>query len=108
MKHIHFVIYRLKKGIIIISCSYLILFFNSFSIICISSVIKFVKPSDDVKIQGETITFTKDWKFRTVFINKMINSGIMRMFFFIIFVFMYSILLAKCYAFAQIFGVFLI
>jgi hypothetical protein len=34
----------------------------------------------DIKIQGRTITFTKDRKPRIVFINKMINSGIMRMF----------------------------
>jgi hypothetical protein len=35
---------------------------------------------DDVVIQRKTITFTKDEYGRTVFINKMINSGIMRMF----------------------------
>jgi hypothetical protein len=47
--------------------------------------------------------FTKNNKYRTVFINKMINLWIMRMFIFsfIIFIFIYSILLAKCYAFAQ-------
>jgi hypothetical protein len=38
---------------------------------------------DDVRIQRKTITFTKDYKRRTVFINKMINSGIMRMFIFL-------------------------
>jgi hypothetical protein len=64
---------------------------------------EFIKPSDDVKIRGKTITFTKDECPRTVFINKMINSGIIRMFFFsfIVFIFLYFILLAKCYAFAQ-------
>jgi hypothetical protein len=74
-------------------------------IACIYSEIKFIRASVDVKIQRKTITFTKNGYDRTVFINKMINSGIMRMFiffFFIIFIFMYSILLAKCYAFAQI------
>jgi hypothetical protein len=35
---------------------------------------------DDVKIQRKTITFTKNYTFRTIFINKMINSGNMRMF----------------------------
>jgi hypothetical protein len=41
--------------------------------------------------------------------NKMINSGIMRMFiFFIIFIFIYSILLAKCYAFTKMFGMLLV
>jgi hypothetical protein len=39
-----------------------------------------LKPSDGVKIQQKTIT--KNKKYRTVFINKMINSGIMRMFVF--------------------------
>jgi hypothetical protein len=72
-----------------------------FFIICIYSEIEFIKPLDDVKIQQKTITFTKDGHYRTVFINKMIKSGIMRMFIFIIFIFIYSILLAKCYAFAQ-------
>jgi hypothetical protein len=39
----------------------------------------------------------------TVFIDKTINSGIMRMYiyFFIIFIFIYSILLVKCYVFSQ-------
>jgi hypothetical protein len=64
---------------------YLLLFFlfyfiNSFFIVCIYSEIKFIKPSDDVKIQRKTISFTKDCEYRTVFINKMITSGIMRMF----------------------------
>jgi hypothetical protein len=40
--------------------------------------------------------------YHTLFINKMINLWIMRMFIFlIIFIFIYSTLLAKCYAFAQ-------
>jgi hypothetical protein len=49
-------------------------------------MIEFIKPLDEVKIRRKTITFTKDKKGRTVFINKKINSGIMRMFilFFII------------------------
>jgi hypothetical protein len=96
MKHIHFVIYRLKSIIIIVYCCLLFFFFiNSFFIY---SEIKFIKPLDDVKIQRKTIIFTKDGYHRTVFINKMINSVIVRMF---IFIFIYSILLAKCYAFAQ-------
>jgi hypothetical protein len=94
MKHIHFVIYRLKS-IIIICCYYL-------SYLFVYSEIEFIKPSEDVKIQRKTITFTKDEEYHTVFINKMIKSGIMRMFiFFLIYKFIYSILLAKCYAFAQ-------
>jgi hypothetical protein len=64
--------------------------------------IKFIKTSNDVRIKRKTITFTKDSCTRTVFINKMIKSGVMRMFiFFLIFIFIYSILLAKCYVFAQ-------
>jgi hypothetical protein len=58
------------------------LFNNSFFIIFIYLDIEFIKPSDDVKIQRKTITFTKDRYPRTVFVNKMINSGIMRMFIF--------------------------
>jgi hypothetical protein len=46
----------------------------------INSEMEFIKPFDDVKIQERTITFTKDLTNRTVFINKIINSGIMRMF----------------------------
>jgi hypothetical protein len=96
------------KVFIIIYCCYffiLFLFVNSFYfIICIFySEIDFIKPLDDVKIQRKIITFTKDRCYRTVFINKMINSGIVRMFiFFITFIFIYSILLTKCYASAQI------
>jgi hypothetical protein len=62
MKHIHFVIYRLKS--------------------IIYSKIKFIKPSFDVEIQQKTITFTKGYGCYTAFINKIINSGIMRMFIF--------------------------
>jgi hypothetical protein len=80
MEHIHFVIYRLKSVIIIYYCYLVYLFINSFFIICIYSEIKFIKPLDDVKIKQKTITFTKDYERRTVFINKMINSGTMRMF----------------------------
>jgi hypothetical protein len=46
----------------------------------VSSEIEFIKPSDDVKIQERAITFTKDGYNHTVFINKIIESGIMRMF----------------------------
>jgi hypothetical protein len=53
-----------------------------FFIISLDLEIEFIKPLDDVKIQRKTITFTKDWVDRTVFIKKMINSGIMRMFIF--------------------------
>jgi hypothetical protein len=74
MKHIHFVIYRLKS-IIIIYCFIL----THFIIISIYPEIEFIKPSDDIKIQRKTITFTKH-RFRTIFINKIINSRIMRMF----------------------------
>jgi hypothetical protein len=52
-----------------------------FIINCTYSEIEFIKPLDDVKIQQQTITFTTDYN-RTVFINKVINSGIMRMFIF--------------------------
>jgi hypothetical protein len=101
MKHIHFVIYRLKS-IVIIYCCYFCLLIPSFFIICIYSKIEFIKSFDDVKIQRKIITFTKDGFDCTVFINKMINSGIMKMFiFFIIFIFVYSFLLGKCYAFVQ-------
>jgi hypothetical protein len=72
-------------------------------------VIEFIKPLDDVKIQRKTIKFTNHKEGRTVFINKMINSRIMRMFiFFAIFTFIYSILLAKCYAFAQMIAIVLV
>jgi hypothetical protein len=83
MKHIHFVIYRLKS-IVIIYCCYSILFYllTHFFSIFIYSEIEFIKPLNDVKIQQRTITFTKDKKNRTVFINKMINSGIMMRFIF--------------------------
>jgi hypothetical protein len=70
MKNIHFVIYRLKS--IIIICCYLYLL-TDIIIICIYSEIEFIKPSDCVKIQQKTITFTKDGYGHTVFINKMIN-----------------------------------
>jgi hypothetical protein len=79
MKHIHFVIYRLKS-IIIHLLLFLLLFY--FIIICIYSEIEFIKPLDDVKIKQKTITFTKDERPRTVVINKMINSWIMKMFIF--------------------------
>jgi hypothetical protein len=74
MKHIHFVIYRLKSIIF----SYLFLLINLF--LLFYSEIEFIKPSDDIKIQRKTINFTKDRYHRTVFINKKINSGIIRMF----------------------------
>jgi hypothetical protein len=58
-------------------------FINSFFfVICTYSEIEFIKPSNDVKIQRKTITFTKFGCHRTIFINKMINSGIVRMFIF--------------------------
>jgi hypothetical protein len=80
MKHIHFVIYRLKSTILFIVIIYYFVFINSFFIICIYSEIEFIKSLDDVKFQRKTITFTNDGYDRTVFINKMIKSGIMRMF----------------------------
>jgi hypothetical protein len=57
-------------------------YYYYFLLFFIYSEIEFIKPLDDVKIQQKTITFTKDGYNRTVFINKMINSGIMRMFIF--------------------------
>jgi hypothetical protein len=86
----------------------LLLFIKSFFFIaCIYLEIEFIKPSDDgVKIQQKTITFTKNYTYRTVFINKMINSGIRRMFIF--FVFIHFALLVMCYAFSQILGMFLV
>jgi hypothetical protein len=51
-------------------------------LIFIYSEINFIKPLDDVKIQRKIITFTEDGYSRTIFINKMINSGIMWMFIF--------------------------
>jgi hypothetical protein len=81
MKHIHFVIYRLKS-IIIIYCCYFIYLLIHFFIICIYSEIDLIKPFGDVKIQRTTIKFTKGGCDRTVFFNKMINSEIMRMFIF--------------------------
>jgi hypothetical protein len=104
MKHIHFVIYRLKSIFII----YLMIFYfhllTHFFTICIYPEIDFFNPLDDVKIQRKTITFTKHGYTHTVFVNKMINSGIMRMFIFlfIISIFIYCILLAKCYVFAYL------
>jgi hypothetical protein len=80
MKHIHFVIYRLKS-ILFLFFIYLLIHFYLF-IICVYSEIEFIKPLNDVKIQRKTITFTKNEYRHTVFINKMINSGIVRMFFF--------------------------
>jgi hypothetical protein len=79
MKHIHFVIYKTEKYYYLIIVIFLYLFINPF-IICIYSEIEFIKPFDDVKIQRKTIRFTEGGCPRTVFINKMINSGIIRMF----------------------------
>jgi hypothetical protein len=76
------VFYRLKSIVFCCYCYYLF-FFIYYFIIFIYSEIEFIKPSDDVKIERKTITFTKDEENRTVFINKMINSGIMRMFIFL-------------------------
>jgi hypothetical protein len=72
MKHIHFVIYRLKSINIIIYYCFSFYLLTHIFIICIYSEIEFIKPLDDVKIQDEGNC--------TVFINKMINSGITRMF----------------------------
>jgi hypothetical protein len=76
--------------------------FIYFFIVFIYSEIEFIKSLDDIRIQRKTIIFMKNWEYHTVFINKMINSGIMKMFilFFKIFIFIYFILLVKCYAFA--------
>jgi hypothetical protein len=75
-------LYRLK-GIIIICCCFLFYLLIHFFIIFVFSKREFIKPFDDVKIQRKTITFTKD-KYRCIiFINKMINAGIIRMFIYI-------------------------
>jgi hypothetical protein len=56
-------------------------FYNFIIIILVAnSEIKFIKSPDDVKIQGKTITFTKDEKIHTVFIDKIIDSEIVKMF----------------------------
>jgi hypothetical protein len=55
----------------------------------VNSKIKFIKPLDDVIIQGRIITFTKYYKNRTVFINKMINSRIVRMFISFIYIYIF-------------------
>jgi hypothetical protein len=52
--------------------------------------IRFTKSLDGVEIKGKTITFTNDYTSRTVFIDKTINSGIMKMFnFFLSFLYLY-------------------
>jgi hypothetical protein len=61
--------------VLLLSILFLFLFNNYLEI-------EFIKPFDDVRIQRKIITFTKDECCRTVFINKMINSGIIRMFIF--------------------------
>jgi hypothetical protein len=80
----------------------------TYIIIFIYLEIEFIKALDDVKIKQKTITFTKDEEPHTVFANKMINSAIEDIYFFIIFIFIYSILLANCCAFAQMIVVFLV
>jgi hypothetical protein len=70
-----------KVLLLVIVVIFIYLFTNLFYFtVCIFSEIEFIKLLDDVKIKGKTITFTKDCKYRTVFINKMINIGIMKMF----------------------------
>jgi hypothetical protein len=81
MKHIHFVIYKLKVLFLYFVIFYLFLFINLF--LLFYSEIEFIKLLDDIKIQRKTFTFTKDEEFGIVFINKMINSEIMRMFIFL-------------------------
>jgi hypothetical protein len=99
MKHIHFVIYRLKS-IIICCCLFtsFIYLLTYFIIICIYSEIEFFKPLDNVKIQRRIITFTKDGHSRTVFINKMINSGIIKMF-----IYFYNVYIYIFYFVSQVF-----
>jgi hypothetical protein len=60
MKHIHFVIYRLKSIITIYLLLFLFYFYfiNSLFFV-VYSEIEFIKPLNDVKIQRKTITFTK-------------------------------------------------
>jgi hypothetical protein len=96
MKHIHFVIYRLKS-INIITLLLLFIYFIYFIIICIYSEIEYIKPSDDVRIQRKTIIFTRNEKYCTVFINRMINSGIVRMF-----IYFYNILICIFYFVRQV------
>jgi hypothetical protein len=99
MKHIHFVIYRLKS--IIITYCYFLYFYFFINIFCFVILIysekEFIKPFDDVKIQRKTITFTKNIYNRTVFINKMINSRITRMF-----IFFYNIYIYLLYFVSQV------
>jgi hypothetical protein len=45
-----------------------------------NSEINFINPFDDVRIEGKIITFTKDLEFRTVFIDRIVDSKIMKMF----------------------------
>jgi hypothetical protein len=69
--------------------------------------IEFIKPLDDVKIQRKTITFTSDYVRRTVFINNIINSGIMRMFIFLyIFIFIFYFVSQVLCIYMDIRGVF--
>jgi hypothetical protein len=44
---------------------------------------------DGVKIERKIVIFTKNGHYRTVFINRMINSGIMRMFMFYFYFYIY-------------------
>jgi flagellar biosynthesis GTPase FlhF len=68
---------------------FLFFYFFFFLLFCYLEI-KFIKLFFGVKIQQKTITFTKDLEYRTVFINKMINSGIVRMFiFFLYFLYLY-------------------
>jgi hypothetical protein len=71
------------------------LFIKSF--LLFYSEIEFIKPLDDVKIQRKTITFTEDYNPCTVFMNKIINSVIMKMF-----IFFYSIYIYIFYFVSQV------
>jgi hypothetical protein len=66
--------------VLLIFITIIIILLIHFIIICIYLEVKFIEPLDYVKIQRKKITFTRDGCYRTIFINKMINSGIMRMF----------------------------
>jgi ABC-type multidrug transport system fused ATPase/permease subunit len=69
----------------------------------VDSKIEFIEPLDGVETQETTTTFTEDCSNRSMFINKIIDSGITRMFifFFVCLIFVCSILLARFYASAQ-------
>jgi hypothetical protein len=98
MEHTLFVIYRLKSILlfVIVVIFYLFVFIQRYSSLSHQMVLK---SNEKQSHSPKTNIFIQ-------FIYKMINSQII--FFFIIFIFIYSILLAKCYAFAHIIVIILV